>query len=136
MVKNNIKEVCDFLREAGTYYLATTDNDQPRVRPFGTATLFEGNIYMLTAKAKNVSKQIANNPKFEISAMDKTGRWIRVSGKLVADNRIEVHKALLEDYPNLRAMYKEGDENTNTLYLDIEDATIYSFTDEPKVLND
>ena len=136
MVKNNIKEVCDFLREAGTYYLATTDNDQPRVRPFGTATLFEGNIYMLTAKAKNVSKQIANNPKFEISAMDKTGRWIRVSGKLVADNRIEVHKALLEDYPHLRAMYKEGDENTNALYLDIEDATIYSFTEEPKVLND
>ena len=136
MVKKNIKEVCDFLREAGTYYLATTDNDQPRVRPFGTATLFEGNIYMLTAKAKNVSKQIANNPKFEISAMDKTGRWIRVSGKLVADNRIEVHKALLEDYPHLRAMYKEGDENTNALYLDIEDATIYSFTEEPKVLND
>lgn len=136
MVNNNIKEVCDFLREAGTYYLATTDNDQPRVRPFGTATLFEGNIYMLTAKAKNVSKQIANNPKFEISAMDKTGRWIRVSGKLVADNRIEVHKALLEDYPHLRAMYTEGDENTNALYLDIEDATIYSFTDEPKVLND
>ena len=136
MVKNNIKEVCDFLREAGTYYLATTDNDQPRVRPFGTATLFEGNIYMLTAKAKNVSKQIANNPKFEISAMDKTGRWIRVSGKLVADNRIEVHKALLEDYPHLRAMYTEGDENTNALYLDIEDATIYSFTEEPKVLND
>lgn len=136
MVKKNIKEVCDFLREAGTYYLATTDNDQPRVRPFGTATLFEGNIYMLTAKAKNVSKQIANNPKFEISAMDKTGRWIRVSGKLVADNRIEVHKALLEDYPHLRAMYTEGDENTNALYLDIEDATIYSFTEEPKVLND
>lgn len=136
MVKKNIKEVCDFLREAGTYYLATTDNDQPRVRPFGTATLFEGNIYMLTAKAKTVSKQIANNPKFEISAMDKTGRWIRVSGKLVADNRIEAHKALLEDYPNLRAMYKEGDENTNALYLDIEDATIYSFTEEPKVLND
>ena len=136
MVKKNIKEVLDFLKDAGTYYLATVDNDQPRVRPFGTATLFEDNIYMLTAKAKNVSKQIENNSKFEISAMDQAGRWIRVSGKLVADNRVEAQKALLEDYPHLRAMYTEGDENTNALYMDIEDATIYSFTDAPKVLND
>ena len=136
MVKNNIKEVCDFLREAGTYYLATADNDQPRVRPFGTATLYEDKIYVLTAKAKNVSQQIVANPKFEISAMDKQGRWIRVSGKLIADNRVEVHKAVLNDYPSLRNMYTEGDDNTNTLYLDIDDATIYSFTDAPKVLND
>lgn len=136
MVKKNIKEVLDFLKDAGTYYIATVDNDQPRVRPFGTATLFENNIYMLTAKAKNVSKQIETNSKFEISAMDKLGRWIRISGKLVADNRVEAQKALLEDYPNLRAMYTEGDDNTNALYMDIEDATIYSFTEEPKVLND
>lgn len=134
MDKNNVKVVCDFLKDAQTYYLATADGDQPRVRPFGTATLFEGNIYMLTGKVKNVSKQIANNSKFEISAMDSAGRWIRVSGKLVADNRVEVHKALLEDYPHLRGMYAEGDENTNALYLDIEDATICSFTEEPKVL--
>ena len=136
MVKNNIKDVCDFLKEAGTYYLATVDGDQPRVRPFGTATLFEGNIYMLTGKAKNVSKQFEANPKFEISAMDQAGRWIRVSGKLVEDNRVEAQKALLEDYPHLRNMYTEGDTNTNAVYMEIEDATIYSFTDAPKVLND
>ncbi|MDO4965391.1 MAG: pyridoxamine 5'-phosphate oxidase family protein [Lachnospiraceae bacterium] len=131
-----MKTVQEFLKEAGTYYLATVDNDQPRVRPFGTATLFEDKIYVLTAKAKDVSKQLDNNAKFEISTMDNTGRWIRISGKLVADNRVEVHKALLEDYPNLRAMYTEGDANTNALYMDIDSATIYSFTDAPQNLND
>lgn len=136
MVTKNIKTVQEFLKSAGTYYLATVDNDQPRVRPFGTATLFEDKIYVLTAKSKDVSKQIAKNPKFELSAMDNTGRWIRVSGKLVEDNRIETHKALLEDYPNLRAMYTEGGENTHALYLDIESAIIYSFTDAPQDLND
>ena len=134
MKENNIKKVYDFLNEAGTYYLATTDVNQPRVRPFGTALLYEDKIYILTAKSKDVSKQIENNSKFEISTMDKNERWIRVSGALVEDNRIEVHKAMLDKYPHLRENYKEGDSNTNTLYLSVSKATIYSFTEEPEVL--
>ena len=131
MTVESIKTVQEFLKEAGTYYLATQDGDQPRVRPFGTATLFEDKIYVLTAKSKDVSKQIANNAKFEISTMDKTGRWIRVSGKLVEDNRVEVHKALLDDHPQLRGSYTEGGENTHALYMDIDKAVIYSFAGAP-----
>lgn len=132
---NDIKKLQDFLKEAGTYYIATVDGDQPRVRPFGTATLFEDKIYVLTAKSKDFSKQIAVNPKFEISAMDKQGRWIRLSGVLKEDNRIEVHNALLADYPHLGAMYKAGDENTHALYFDDIKATICSFNAAPEVLN-
>jgi len=132
---NDIKKLHAFLKEAETYYLATNCGDQPRVRPFGTATLFEDKIYMITAKSKDVSKQIDANNKFEISAMDKKGRWIRLSGVLKADNRIEVHNALLADYPHLASMYTAGDDNTNTLYLDEIKATIYSFTGEPEVLD-
>lgn len=124
----------NFLKDAETYYLATTDGDQPRVRPFGTALLFENNIYVLTAKSKDVSKQIENNPKFEISAMDKAGRWIRVAGTLKEDNRIEVHQAMLEAYPHLKNKYTAGDDNTNTLYLEVDSAVIYSFTEEPDVI--
>jgi uncharacterized pyridoxamine 5'-phosphate oxidase family protein len=54
----------------GTYYLATTDNNQPKVRPFGTINLFEGKLYIQTGKKKLVAKQILNNPKIAISAMD------------------------------------------------------------------
>lgn len=134
MAGKDLKKLHQFLKEVGTYYLATEDGDAPRVRPFGTAFLFEDKIYVLTAKAKNVSKQIDKNPKFELSTMDKTNRWIRVSGKLKEDNRIEVHQAILEEYPHLKASYTAGDDNTNTLYLEVDNALIYSFTEEPEVL--
>lgn len=135
MAGKDIKTVHNFLKNAETYYLATVEGSQPRVRPFGTALLYEDKIYILTAKSKDVSKQIESNSKFEISAMDKDGRWIRITGALVADNRKEVHKEMLDNYPHLRANYTEGDDNTNTLYLDIFRATIFSFTELPVELD-
>lgn len=135
MAGKDTNKLCDFLKAAGTYYLATADGDQPRVRPFGTAHLFEDRIYILTAKAKDVSKQITGNPRFEISAMDNTGRWIRVSGVLKEDNRLEVHQSILDAYPDLKNMYTAGGDNTNTLYLDEVKAVIYSFTAAPETLD-
>lgn len=132
-VQYSIK-VHDFLKEAQTYYLATTDGDQPRVRPFGTILLFEDRLYILTSKTKDVAQQIADNSKFELSAMDGNGRWIRVQGNLIEDNRKEVHIAMLEEYPHLKNSYSVGGENTHTLYLDNVAATIYSFDKEPEVL--
>jgi uncharacterized pyridoxamine 5'-phosphate oxidase family protein len=127
MAGKDLKKLHQFLKDVGTYYLATTEGDTPRVRPFGTALLFEDKIYLLTAKEKNISKQIEVNNKFEISAIDQSGKWIRVSGKLIADNRIEVHEAMLSEYPQLKNMYQAGDSNTNALYFDDIEAVIYSF---------
>lgn len=135
MAGKDIQKLHDFLRESKTYYLATSDGEQPRVRSFGTALLFEDKIYILTSKEKSVSKQIDSNPKFEISAMSTPDKWIRVSGVLKEDNCIEVHKAMLEAYPHLKNMYTAGGENTHTLYLDNVKAVIYSFTAEPEVLD-
>lgn len=131
----DILKLYDFLTAAGTYYLATEDEGKPRVRPFGTALLFEGKIYILTSKAKDVSKQIEKNPKFEITAMDSHDRWIRVSGKLVQDNRIEVHNAMLGQYPHLKGLYPVGGEDTNTLYLDEVKAVIYSLNGQHEQLD-
>lgn len=135
MAGKDIQKLYDFLKESETYYLATLDGEQPRVRPVGTALLFEDKIYLLTSKAKAVSKQIGMNPKFEISAMNGTDKWIRVSGVLKSDNRVEVHKAMLDVYPHLKNAYTVGGENTHTLYLDEIKAMIYSFTKEPDELN-
>lgn len=134
MAKNDITKVYEFLKEAKTYYLATVDGEQPRVRPFGTILLLEDRLYILTSKTKDVAKQISTNSRFELSAMDARGRWIRVHGNLVEDNRKEVHIAMLEDYPHLKNTYSAGGENTHTLYLDNVAATIYSFEEEPEVL--
>ena len=122
-----MERVCEFLKKAGVYYLATVEGNQPRVRPFGTAHIFEGKLYIQTGKVKPVSKQIAENPKVEISAF-KDGMWLRVAGELVEDDRVEAKKSMLDEYANLRAMYDENDGNTQVLYLKNAVATFSSFT--------
>ena len=129
-----MKEVYDFLKEAGVYYLATVEGSQPRVRPFGTVDIFEGKLYIQTGKSKAVAKQILANPKIEICAMDKQKRWIRLSGEAVEDNRVEVKKHMLDAYPQLRDRYNENDDNTLVLYLKNAAAAIESFSGEKKVI--
>ena len=128
-----MKKVYDFLKNAGTYYLATVEGDQPRVRPFGTIDMFDGKLYIQTGIKKDVAKQLAKNPKAEICAF-KDGQWIRISGKLILDDRREARKHMLDEYPSLRGMYNEDDGNTAVYYLKDATATISSFTAPPEVI--
>ena len=125
-----MEEVYQFLKENRTYYLATMDGDQPRVRPFGTVDLFEGKLYIQTGKSKDVFKQIEANPKVEICAsagMD----WLRVAATLVPDDRTEAKKHMLDNYPELRRMYDEDDAETIVLYLKDATATFATLTGAP-----
>jgi len=128
-----MKEVYEFLKEAGTFYIATVDGDKPRVRPFGVVNIFEDKLYVLTGKKKNVSKQIEINNNVEICTF-LNGKWIRIEGKLISDDRVEAKKSMLDANPSLRNMYNENDDNTEVLYFNDATATIYSFTEEPKVI--
>jgi len=106
-----MERVLEFLKKAEVYYLATVEGDQPRVRPFGTVNEFEGKLYIQTGKVKPVAHQLDANPKFEICAFAK-GTWVRVSGKLVEDPRIEAQEAMLDANPGLKNRYTAGDGNT------------------------
>jgi uncharacterized pyridoxamine 5'-phosphate oxidase family protein len=128
-----MQKVFEFLKKAGTYYLATTEGDQPRVRPFGTAHIFDGKLYIQTGKKKPCSQQMAKNPKIEICAMDG-GTWIRIQAIAVQDDRLEAKESMLDAYPNLKNMYSATDNNTNVLYLKDATATIASFTGAPEVI--
>jgi uncharacterized pyridoxamine 5'-phosphate oxidase family protein len=128
-----MKEVYEFLKKCDTYYLATMDGDQPRVRPFGTADIFEGKLYIQTGKVKNVSKQIHANPKVEICAFDGDN-WVRVEATAVEDDRIEPKQHMLDAYPSLKSMYAADDGNTEVFYLKNATASICSFTVPPKVI--
>ncbi len=122
-----MERVCSFLKDAGVYYLATAEGDQPRVRPFGTAHIFDGRLYIQTGKKKDVSKQLAANPKAEICAF-KGGKWLRVSGELVEDDRREARVSMLDAYPELRSMYDPDDGNTQVFYFKNATAVFSSFT--------
>ena len=127
-----MERTAKFLQEAGTYYLATVEGDQPRVRPFGTANIFEGKLYIQTGKSKEVSKQLHINPKAEICAF-KDGQWLRVAATLVEDDRREARESMLNAYPQLRNMYSEDDGNTEVFYLKDATATFSSFVAAPEV---
>ena len=130
---SGIEKVYQFLDEAQTYYLATVEGDQPRVRPFGTALLYNGKLYIQTGKVKDVSKQIGANPKVEICAF-KDGTWLRVSGELVNDDDREAKVAMLEKMPSLKAMYSADDDNTQVLYFQNATAVFSSFTEAPETI--
>ena len=128
-----MQEVLDFIKKCGTYYLATVDGDQARVRPFGTANIFDGKLYIQTGKTKDCSKQIQANPKAELCCFDGQ-QWLRLSGKLIRDDRREAKKDMLDNYPHLRDRYSEDDDNTEVLYFEDATAVFASFTSEPRTV--
>lgn len=130
-MKEELLKVVEFLDSAKTYYLATVENDQPRVRPFGTVLAYNDRLYIQTGKVKPVSRQLAANPKAEICAF-KDGKWIRITGELIEDDNREVKTKMLEKMPELRYMYNEDDGNMQMLYFTNADATIYSFSEKPQ----
>jgi len=130
---SSIEKVCTFLKEAGTYYLGTVEGDQPRVRPFGTAHIFEDKLYIQTGLIKPVAKQMLANPKVEICAF-KAGTWLRIEAEAVLDERIEAQQSMLDDYKSLGEMYKAGDGNTAVFWLKNAKATFSSFTAAPETV--
>ena len=130
---SGLEKVYQFLDEVHTYYLATVEGDQPRVRAFGTALLYDGKLYIQTGKVKPVSKQIAANPKVEICAF-KGGKWLRIAGELVNDDNRDVKVAMLDKMPSLKPMYSADDDNMQMLYFKNATATFSSFTEYPEVI--
>ena len=128
-----MQEVYEFLKAAGTYYLATVEEGQPRVRPFGTVNLFDGKLYIQTGKVKAVSRQMHANPRIEICAMHE-GKWLRVEASAALDDRREARVSMLEAYPGLQKMYSPDDGNTEVWYLRNATATFYSFGQPPRTV--
>ena len=128
-----MERIYNFLKEAETYFIATVDGDQPRVRPFGTIDIYNGKLGIQTGKKKDFFKQVMANPKLELCAF-KGGEWIRVCGEVYADESVEAAEHMLTSYPNLRALYTPGDGNCVVLYFKSGTATIRSFTAAPTVI--
>ena len=122
-----------FLKDAGTYFLATIEGDQPKVRPFGTINLFEGKLYIQTGKVKDVSKQLLANPKAEMCAVND-GDWIRITCELIEDDRLEAKEAMLDAYPSLKKMYRADDGNTQVFYLRNAIAVINSLKNGKEII--
>ncbi|MDR2601466.1 MAG: pyridoxamine 5'-phosphate oxidase family protein [Spirochaetaceae bacterium] len=123
-----METVVKFLKDAKTFYLATIDGDQPRVRPLSFVMSHKGRLYMATSNTKDMYRQMSHNPKIEISAFGADGKWIRVVGKVVFDNSAETQAKALDVAPQLKPMYSVGDGKFTLFYFEPgATATIYGF---------
>ena len=129
-----MNEVLKYLQDCGTFYLATVENDQPHVRPFGAACEFEGKLYIVTNNQKDVYNQMKVNGKVEISGMNK-GTWIRLTGVVKEDTRREARVAMLDANESLRSMYSVDDNLMTVFAFESGVAAICSFTEEPQIIN-
>ena len=128
-----MEEVYQFLKACGTYYLATMDAAQPRVRPFGTVDLYQGRLTIQTGRKKDVARQMLDNPQVELCAFDGQ-RWLRVAARAVEVPELDAQEHMLDAYPNLRAMYAPGDGNTMIFALIQATATFSSFTEPSRTV--
>lgn len=130
-----MEEVFEFLKRCGTYYLATLDGEQPRVRPFGSYAVFNGKLYIETAHYKPVAHQIDTHPLVEICAFDDQSKWVRIACRLVADESYEAKHAFLEQMPELRDLgYDEEGDKMAIYYMTDAEATFSSYTDESRII--
>ena len=136
MMEKNMQEVQAYLKECGAFFIATTDGDQPRVRPFGVSEIINDRLYIMTGKVKDVYKQMAANGKFEICAMKPSGaEWMRLSGTLVNDETLAVKEEFLNRNETLKSMYKADDDNMAVLYIQDATARFYSFSGSVRTVN-
>lgn len=129
-----MKEALEYLKSCGTFYLATSEDGQAHVRPFGAACEYEGKLYIVTNNQKKVYQQMKKNGKVEICAMHK-GTWIRVEGEVKEDLRREARVAMMEaNKASLSSMYTVDDNLMTVFAFEHGTATIYSFTAEPRIM--
>ncbi len=129
-----MNEVLEFLLSNPTFYIATMDGDQPRVRPFGAVMKYEDKLYFTTNNTKSVFEQLVANPKVELSTTSPKGEWIRLSGKAVFDSSTDAKAAMLESVPSLKKMYSLDDNIFEVFYLEDAIVTFNSFTSGPKTI--
>lgn len=129
-----MNRIVEELKKVGVFYVATQDGDQPRVRPFSSAAEIDGQLYLCTNNTKACYKQMIANPKVEISGMGKDGTWLRITGRLVRDDRDEARAAMLADPSGPSNLYHLGDGIFEVLRLEDAVCTKYSFTSAPEII--
>ncbi len=117
-----MSKVNDFLTETGVFFLATTDGDQPKVRPLGAHMEMDGKIIFGVGDFKEVYRQLCDNPLTEIVACKPDGHWLRYTGRAVFETDPKYEKAALEAAPHLKSIYNEESGHKMAMFH-LEDAT-------------
>ncbi len=117
-----MSKINDFLNEAGTFFLATVDGNQPKLRPLGLHFEMDGKVLFGIGDFKEVYKQLQANPLTEIVACKQNAHWMRYTGKAVFETDPKYAEAALQGAPYLKNIYNEQTGYKMAVFH-IEDAT-------------
>lgn len=108
---DSVDDCCQFIRDCGYFFLATSIDDQPALRPFGMIYSNGRALFMTTDKRKNVYSELIRNPKVALGAYNpQTQKWMRISGKAIPENSIFVREEMMNAYPSLKQRYAKEAE--------------------------
>lgn len=127
-----MKEVVEFLHANPVQYLATVGRDgKAKCRPFMFSFEKEGKLWFCTNNTKDVYKDMQVNPEVELCISNANYAWIRLNGKVVFENNMEVKEACMEN-PTISQQYKTADNPIfEVFYLENAKATIADFSGNP-----
>lgn len=138
MTQEQMAKIDSFLGDAGVFYLATADGDQPRLRPLGLHLHLDGKLLISVGDFKNVYRQMKANPRVELVALAKDFRWLRVAAEAVeeaAADSARYQELALQAEPGLRAVYNDQTGHRMAFFrLEKATALVYGLTGEPEEL--
>lgn len=115
-----------FIRECGYFFLATSVNEQPRLRPFGMISTDGQSLFIATDSRKSVYSDLEQNSKIELASYNPiTGKWIRISGTAKKNDTPVSQELMWTAYPMLCQKYSKEQEKFLVIYrIDIEKADL------------
>jgi len=128
-----LNKICDFFKEAKSFYIATIDKDRPRVRPFGSYMIYNGKLYFSTADTKPFWQQIAENPNIELCSCDGKGEWLRIEATANPDRRKVVKDKMLEQNPRLKQIYEKHGDSVALFYITKATATFENLVGKKEI---
>lgn len=125
-MSTSIEDCYQFIRDCGYFLLATSVDNQPKLRPFGMIYTDGKSIYFATDKRKSVFTELKENSNIELASYNpRTHRWIRIEGTAELDTSLTVREAMMNAYPMLRQKYSGEEELFLAIYkIQIENLSI------------
>ncbi len=110
-VEPSIIDCCKFIRDCGYFFLATSVDNKPKLRPFGMIYTNNNELFIATDKRKSVYSDLVKNSLIEIATYNlRTCKWIRISGKAKIENSIHIKEDMFNAYPLLKQKYLKEEE--------------------------
>lgn len=112
-----IRECYKFIRECGYFFLATSVDNQPKLRPMGMIYGNEKALYFATDKRKNVYTELMKNSCIEIASYNLNSRkWVRITGKVQIASATQIVEEMKEVYPMIKQEYEQEEEDLLVIF--------------------